>query len=121
MIVIYYRDYHNYRYYRSALLQRLWQAKLEWDDSVPPQILDVWLHWESEVHILSDYHVPRYYFPKNVTIVDIQLHGFSDASEDAYSAVVYIRGEDSNGTVHVGLVIAKTRVSPLKRLTIPRL
>ena len=36
-------------------------------------------------------------------------------------AVVYICGEDTHGNVHVALVMAKTKVSPLKRLTIPRL
>ena len=43
----------------------------------------------------------------------------SDASEDAYSGVVYLWGEDSNGNIHVSLTMAKTRVSPIKRLTIP--
>ena len=65
--------------------------------------------------------VPRYFFPKDVDIVETQLHGFSDASESAYSAVVYIRGKDTNGNFHAGLVLAKTRVSHLKRLSIPRL
>lgn len=51
----------------------------------------------------------------------MQLHGFSDASEDAYSGVVYVRATDTHGTVHTSLVIAKTRVAPIKRLSIPRL
>ena len=34
---------------------------------------------------------------------------------------MYIRGEDSNGNIHIGLVLAKTKVAPLKRLTIPHL
>jgi hypothetical protein len=51
----------------------------------------------------------------------MQLHGFSDASEDAYSAVVYILSQDECGKVVVSLVIAKSRVSPIKRFSIPRL
>ena len=54
-------------------------------------------------------------------MIATQLHGFCDASEDAYSGLVYIRGEDTCGNVHISLVMAKTRVSPIKRLTIPRL
>ena len=50
-----------------------------------------------------------------------QLHVFCDASEDAYAAVVYLRGQDKGGDVHISLVISKTRVAPIKRLTIPRL
>ena len=33
---------------------------------------------------------------------------------------MYIRG-DVDGNVHVALVLAKTKLAPLKRLTIPRL
>ena len=51
----------------------------------------------------------------------MQLHGFSDASENAYSAVVYFRFEDTARNVHTSLIISKTKVAPIKRLTIPRL
>ena len=54
-------------------------------------------------------------------IVSTQLHGFSDASESAYAGVVYLRMIDSDGNVHISLVASKTKVAPLKRLTIPRL
>ena len=50
-----------------------------------------------------------------------KFHGFCDASEDAFAAVVYVRAVDANGEVCVSLVTSKTRVAPLKRLTIPRL
>lgn len=50
-----------------------------------------------------------------------ELHGFSDASETAYAAVVYIRiiGEDS--PMQTFLVAAKSRVAPLKKIRLPRL
>ena len=53
--------------------------------------------------------------------VDIQLHGFSDASERAYAAVVYIRSTYSDGQVEVRLQASKSRVASIKRQTIPRL
>ena len=71
--------------------------------------------------MLSAHHIPRCYFPKETTVTSTQLHGFSDASEKAYSGVVYIRMEDSTGAVHTSLITSKTRVAPIKRLTIPRL
>ena len=49
------------------------------------------------------------------------MHGFSDASENAYSGVVYLRKIDSLDNIHVSLVMSKTRVSPIKRISIPRL
>ena len=71
--------------------------------------------------LLSDHYIPRCYYPREANIVSTQLHGFSDASEKAYSGVVYLRMEDSNGMVHTSLVASKTRVAPIKRVTIPRL
>ena len=73
------------------------------------------------MRLLSDRHIPRCYFPKEVNIAYKQLHGFSDASELAYGGVVYLRLVDTSGRVHTSLVIAKTKVAPLKKLSIPRL
>ena len=53
--------------------------------------------------------------------MDVQLHGFCDALEVAYSGVVYIRAIDNQGEVHMFLVMAKTKLAPLKRLLIPHL
>ena len=66
-------------------------------------------------------YIPRCYYPKNVHIASMQLHGFSDASQQAYAGVVYLRITDSEGDVYVYLVSSKTKVAPIKRLTIPRL
>ena len=54
-------------------------------------------------------------------MVSTELHKFCDDSEAAYSGVIYLRAVDTKGDVHVSLVIAKTKVAPLKRLSIPRL
>lgn len=67
---------------------------------------------------LIDKLISRCYYPKNVHIAFKQLHDFSDAS---YSGVVYLRMVDTNGEVHTSLVIAKTKVAPIKRISIPRL
>ncbi len=105
----------------KILLQMLWMEKVEWDDPVPQHILEQWLKWRQELHMLSSCLIPRCYYPKSACIVSIQLHGFSDASEKAYSSVVYLRIEDTNRFVHTSLVASKTRVAPIKHVTIPRL
>ena len=51
----------------------------------------------------------------------MEIHGFSDASELAYAAVVYLRIMDTYNNAHVSLVTSKSKVAPIKRLTIPRL
>ena len=53
--------------------------------------------------------------------MQLELHGFSDASNRAYAGVVYIRSLYEDGGTDVRLVASKTRVAPLKRQTIPRL
>ena len=63
--------------------------------------------------------IPRCYFAKDARIVSVQLHGFCDASESAYAAVVDFQIVDQNHVVHISLVIANSKVTPLKRLTIP--
>ena len=105
----------------KILLQRLWEENLEWDDPVPELLRQQWSQWRTELHLLSEVHIPRCYYPREVRIVFRQLHGFSDASELAYGGVVYLRSLDSTGNIHISIVMAKTKVAPLKRLTIPRL
>ena len=84
----------------KVLLQTLWLEGIGWDDCVPNAVLEEWSKWRRELPLLSTHCIPRCYFPKEATIVYTQLHGFSDASEKAYAAAVYLRMEDTNGTVH---------------------
>ena len=105
----------------KILLQQLWELKVDWDDHLPPEVHEVWLQWRSELKCLTERPIPRCYFPRGAHIVAIELHGFSDASERAYAGVVYLRMMDANGDVHISLVASKTKVAPIKRLTIPRL
>ena len=54
------------------------------------------------------------------------MHGFADASEDAYGAVVYsrygavvyFRAKDFTGNVQITYIMAKTRVAPLKVISV---
>ncbi|XP_054259893.1 uncharacterized protein LOC128984579 [Macrosteles quadrilineatus] len=50
----------------------------------------------------------------------VELHGFSDASQSAMAAVVYIKVRSESG-IFVNIVCAKTRVASLKKMSIPRL
>ena len=65
--------------------------------------------------------VPRYYHIHQHTPITLQIHGFSDASEKAYAAVVYLRTVYSNGMVSTCILTSKTRVAPMKKQTTPRL
>ena len=50
-----------------------------------------------------------------------ELFGFCDASEKAYAGMVYLRSTDTEGHHHVTLVVAKTKVAPIRRISLPRL
>lgn len=63
--------------------------------------------------------IPRHVMGKNSIPIDI--HFFSDASQDAYSSCCYIRSQSSDQTVTVSLLCSKTKVAPIKTLFIPRL
>ena len=65
--------------------------------------------------------IPHCYFPEGFGVSTLQLYGFSDASESAYVGVVYLCMTDSKGNIHVSIVTSKTKVAPLKQLTIPHL
>ncbi len=105
----------------KILLQHLWEAKVGWDDPAPDDVRESWEKWQLELPVLASKLIARCYFPRTVSLASMQLHGFSDASENAYAGVVYLRMVDTSDVVHVFLVMAKTRVAPIRRLTIPRL
>jgi hypothetical protein len=68
---------------------------------------------------LNSTSFPRRYSPYKPKTV--QLLSFCDASPKAYSTAIYIRTADSEERVSSRLVCAKTRVAPIKTITIPRL
>jgi len=65
----------------KILLQCLWEIKIDWDDLVPEDLLEVWAQWRCELPLLSEVHVPRCYSPSGFCVSSMQLHGYSDASE----------------------------------------
>ena len=71
--------------------------------------------------LLSELKIPRCCFLISSHPVSISLHGFSDASEHAYAAVLYLSSTYLDGQVEVNLLCSKTRVAPTKKQTIPRL
>lgn len=103
----------------KILLQKLWLHKLTWDESLPHDLHSMWISFRTQLRNLDQIRIPRNIVCKNYK--EIQLHGFADASKDAYGACIYIRSLDSQGNISVHLLCSKTRVAPLKTQTIPRL
>ncbi len=105
----------------KIILQQLWKLGCNWDDSIPDNLADKWKEWSTQIERLSSHPIPRLLFDVGQEIRSVQLHGFSDASNLAYGAVVYLRVLYEDLHVSVTLVFSKARVAPLKEQTIPRL
>ncbi|XP_040169438.1 uncharacterized protein LOC120903851 isoform X2 [Anopheles arabiensis] len=106
----------------KTLIQEVWIRGIDWDDQIPVDIYKRWREWTNLLPQLDKLRIPRCYFqspyPRNID--DIQLHVFVDASETAYCAVAYFRIE-TEGSIQLGLIGGKTKVAPLKTISIPRL
>lgn len=105
----------------KILFQALCCHELGWDQPLEGESLKQWKEILGEFMTLNDVQVPRCYFDGDRAPNAIEFHGFSDASEHAYAAVLYLRVVNINGAVVTRLVAAKTRVAPLKKQSIPRL
>lgn len=53
--------------------------------------------------------------------IQLELHGFADSSEKGYCGVVYLRAVHADSKVTVSLLLAKTKVAPIKKVSLPRL
>ena len=81
----------------------------------------LWNKLLSELEVLDGLRVLRCYFKEGLTPHHHELHGFSDASEHAYAAVIYLRTVYVDGTVSISLIASETRELPVKKQSIPRL
>lgn len=91
---------------------------LSWDDPLPQEIAEKWTTYRQQLQEFEKIRISRNVIGSGKTV---ELHGFSDASSLAYSAVVYVRSANSVGEVTITIVAAKTKVAPLKPVSIPRL
>ncbi|GFV97970.1 cytochrome P450 2E1 [Trichonephila clavipes] len=100
-------------------MQRLWKQQLQWDERVPSDIALEWEQLAKDVQLVKNIKIPRFLFVDS----DNQFHlvGFSDASKKAYVAAIYCRSVSDIEKFNVQLIIAKTRVAPLKPVSLPQL
>ncbi|GFW89682.1 uncharacterized protein TNCV_1025661 [Trichonephila clavipes] len=103
----------------KTIMQRLWKQQLQWDERVSPDITLEWEQLAKDVQLVKDIKIPRFLFVDS----DNQFHlfGFSDASEKVYAATIYSRSVSDTGKINFHLIISKTRVAPLKPVSLSRL
>ena len=104
----------------KVLYRDLWIEQAEWDDELIESHKSRHEKWREELPNLLDVRLPRHYFHHKKPC-SIQLQGFSDASKEAYGAVIFVRATYTNGPPTVELVTAKSKVAPMASRTIPQL
>jgi len=101
----------------KLLIQELWQQRLEWDEPLALELGTKWHGIAEDIQETNKITLPRCYFSESESPTSTTyLHVFADSSPKAYGAVAYVsHGHQSS------LVMAKSRVAPLKELTLPQL
>lgn len=100
----------------KLFLQELWKLKVKWDTPLPNNLREQWEVIKEDLNNIQGI-LPRYYI-KDIEKEPNQLHCFTDASNKAYAAVIYIVNKKGKG-----FVMGKSRLSPIKEknLTIPKM
>ena len=99
----------------KILLQELWKQHIDWDEPLEESFQNRWIKIIQEIREATELVIPQRYFTAMQFAVQ-DLHVFADASTKAYGAVAYFSQD-----TYTSLVMSKTRVAPLKTISLPRL
>ena len=106
----------------KQILRALCRHNANWDDPVPEDIVPLWEKWRTELPLLEKLKLPRCLKPPGFgTPIRTEICSFSDASNIGIGQVSYLRMVNENQEVHVAFLMAKSRVAPIKPISIPRL
>ena len=105
----------------KRLLQDLCRKKCCWDDPVDEGTEASWNCWQNDNRQLGSIEISRCIKPFDFDPHHSSLHFFSDASEIRYGAVAYALLVASSGSIRCNFLFGKSRVCPLKPISIPRL
>jgi len=102
----------------KLIFQSLWKTKIDWDDEIPASLQIDWSSYTDDLQKLNSLAIPRWV--KSTGSSNYSICGFSDASEKAYGACVYVVATNE-GRMTSHLLVSKTKVAPIKFVSIPRL
>ncbi|XP_055921716.1 uncharacterized protein LOC129952857 [Eupeodes corollae] len=102
----------------KILFQELWRKKYKWDDVISSEHAKRWHCIRDDLPNLEKIKIPRIMWTSKE---NVEYHAFCDASLDAYAAVIYCRSVDSSGNINSNIVAAKSKVAPIKVVSLPRL
>ncbi|XP_028176630.1 uncharacterized protein LOC114364612 [Ostrinia furnacalis] len=101
----------------KIIFQRVWKENTHWDEQVSDEIYEMWSKVQSDIDRINECQIPRWIASNECDV--IELHGFCDASMEAYACVVYAKMKNKPTVV---LIAGKSKLVPHKKLlTLPRL
>ncbi|KAL8598023.1 hypothetical protein ACOMHN_011448 [Nucella lapillus] len=104
------------------ILQEACRSDLGWDQTLPARLVERWSEWLCDIGALSTICIPRYYFSGSVLPWHlVEFHHFADASTVGYGECSYLRILDDKGKPYCAVVMAKSKVAPIRPVTVPRL
>lgn len=103
-------------------MQDIWRLpnQFDWDTPVPPYISQKWQKIYEQLCLPIPIQVPRWIGLTNESN-HVEIHGFCDASTGAYAGTIYLKIKYSDNNIVCNLIAAKTKLAPIKSVTIPRL
>jgi hypothetical protein len=101
-------------------MPQLRQIRVNWEDPLTTELKEHWQRLQHTLPIVNCIQIDRLVISEE-TLEKLEIHGFSDASEVAYGACVYLRSTDVQRKITTRLLCSKLREAPLKRLSLPRL
>jgi len=99
-------------------IQSTWLLGLKWDTPLPENEAAQWCKFQEELPVLENIRISRALL-KGPSVDHRAIHGFADASERAYAAVLYLQSKDQEGRAVTSLITAKSKVAPIKQITLP--
>lgn len=103
----------------KLLIQRLWSESKTWDEPLSEEASFLWMTIRKDLSSLSSsIKIPRWLHTNKED--QIEIHAFSDASEKAYAGAIFVKTRTEN-EMHVNLLFSKSKVAPLKKISLPRL
>lgn len=106
----------------KRILQDLCKSDVDWDDPISEEYSRQWEKWRYQLPTLENFSVKRCLKPIDFgVIINKQVHSFCDASSTGYGQVSYLRQVNIRGDIHCAFLTGKSRLTPIKPVTVPRL
>ena len=89
---------------------------------MPDDYIKDWNKWKRELKLLEGLEADRCFTSSKFgKVIDCSVHDFSDASQNGYGPVSCMRLVDQKSMIYCSLAMAKSRVTPIKFVSISRL